>query len=171
MGVSLLLLELIVLFLVTMTNLRMTNSWCFLSPLLSSSSSFSSSSSSRISKHNGRILAPSSLWSSPLSSSKNLSNSKSNNSDNEVDDINYNDNSNNGNNSDDDVNQGKVEVEWGVSYIGGDPCGSKYNDDPFDTSSNRNGNSDKPGLPDDMKKRIQALAEQKLRKRERESSE
>ena len=22
--------------------------------------------------------------------------------------------------------------EWGVSYIGGDPCGSKYNTDPFD---------------------------------------
>ena len=52
-----------------------------------------------------------------------------------------------------DVN--KPEIEWGVSYIGGDPCGSKYNDDPFDKKPG------KPGLPDDMKKRIEALAEKK----------
>lgn len=45
----------------------------------------------------------------------------------------------------------------GVSYIGGDPCGSKYNSDPFDTKSS------KPGLPDDMKSRIQAIAEQKIK--------
>lgn len=50
------------------------------------------------------------------------------------------------------------EVKWGVSYIGGDPCGSKYNDDPFDKNP-----SDKPGFPDDMKARIEALAQQKLR--------
>ena len=49
-------------------------------------------------------------------------------------------------------------VEWGVSYIGGDPCGSKYNSDPFDKKP-----SDKPGMPDDMKARIAALAEKKLK--------
>ena len=53
------------------------------------------------------------------------------------------------------------EIKWGVSYIGGDPCGSKYNDDPFDKNP-----SDKPGFPDDMKARIEALAKQKLRERE-----
>lgn len=46
-------------------------------------------------------------------------------------------------------------AEYGVSYIGGDPCGSKYNNDPFDTQVT------KPGMPDDMKMRIKALAEQK----------
>jgi len=50
-------------------------------------------------------------------------------------------------------------IEWGVSFIGGDPCGSKYNDDPFDARSSGN---DKPGMPDDMKARIKALAEKKL---------
>ena len=45
--------------------------------------------------------------------------------------------------------------EYGVSYIGGDPCGSKYNDDPFDVKPS------KPGFPDDMKARIEALAEKK----------
>ena len=54
--------------------------------------------------------------------------------------------------------EGKNTIEWGVSYIGGDPCGSKYNNDPFDKNP-----SDKPGLPDDMKARIAALAEKKLR--------
>jgi hypothetical protein len=48
-------------------------------------------------------------------------------------------------------------AEYGVSYIGGDPCGSKYNDDPFDAKTS------KPGMPDDMKARIQALAEKKMR--------
>mmetsp|Transcript_26866 Transcript_26866/g.63123 ORF Transcript_26866/g.63123 Transcript_26866/m.63123 type:complete len:141 (+) Transcript_26866:60-482(+) len=57
-----------------------------------------------------------------------------------------------------DVAEGAPKVEWGVSYIGGDPCGSKYNSDPFDKNP-----SDKPGLPDDMKARIAALAEKKLR--------
>ena len=55
----------------------------------------------------------------------------------------------------DDNPENNKEVEWGVSYIGGDPCGSKLNDDPFDTKSS------KPGLPDDMKARIEALAERK----------
>jgi len=45
---------------------------------------------------------------------------------------------------------------YGVSYIGGDPCGSKYNDDPFDTQVQ------KPGMPDDMKARIQALVDKKV---------
>jgi hypothetical protein len=48
-----------------------------------------------------------------------------------------------------------TEPQWGVSYIGGDPCGSKYNDDPFDVQGQ------KPGMPDDMKARIQALVDQK----------
>lgn len=56
------------------------------------------------------------------------------------------------------VNINTANVEWGVSYIGGDPCGSKYNSDPFDKSP-----SDKPGMPDDMKARIEALAQIKLR--------
>jgi len=51
-------------------------------------------------------------------------------------------------------------TEWGVSYIGGDPCGSKYNNDPFDLKPSR------PGFPDDMKARIEALAEQKRRESE-----
>ena len=44
---------------------------------------------------------------------------------------------------------------YGVSFIGGDPCGSKYNDDPFDATKEE---SFKPGFPDDMKARIEALA-------------
>lgn len=48
------------------------------------------------------------------------------------------------------------KAEYGVSYIGGDPCGSKYNDDPFDTQVQ------KPGMPDDMKARIQALVDKKV---------
>lgn len=67
-------------------------------------------------------------------------------------------------NSEDDVDS-KPAVEWGVSYIGGDPCGSKYNTDPFDKNP-----SNKPGLPDDMKARIEALAQKKLQEyREREN--
>ncbi len=49
----------------------------------------------------------------------------------------------------------KDDIEWGVSYIGGDPCGSKYNDDPFDSKPS------KPGFPNDMKARIETLAAQK----------
>lgn len=48
------------------------------------------------------------------------------------------------------------QAEYGVSYIGGDPCGSKYNDDPFDVQVQ------KPGMPDDMKARIQALVDKKV---------
>jgi len=56
---------------------------------------------------------------------------------------------------------GKREIEttpdsvYGVSFMGGDPCGSKYNDDPFDATKDT-----KPGFPEDMKARIAALAEQ-----------
>ena len=56
-----------------------------------------------------------------------------------------------------DNDDSKPIVEWGVSYIGGDPCGSKYNSDPFDKQP-----SDKPGMPNDMKARIAALAQKKL---------
>lgn len=45
---------------------------------------------------------------------------------------------------------------YGVSYIGGDPCGSKYNNDPFDVQVQ------KPGMPEDMKARIQALVDKKV---------
>jgi len=55
-------------------------------------------------------------------------------------------------------------VEWGVSFIGGDPCGSKYNDDPFDAQVQ------KPGMPDDMKARIAALAAKKLQQEDEEKS-
>lgn len=55
------------------------------------------------------------------------------------------------------------KVEYGVSYIGGDPCGSKYNTDPFDVKVT------KPGMPDDMKSRIQALANKKIKAMKEES--
>ena len=45
-------------------------------------------------------------------------------------------------------------------------CGSKYNDDPFDSTKEE---SFKPGLPDDMRDRIAALAAKKAEEiRERE---
>ena len=55
------------------------------------------------------------------------------------------------------------KVEYGVSYIGGDPCDSKYNTDPFDVKVT------KPGMPDDMKSRIQALANKKIKAMKEES--
>ncbi len=55
------------------------------------------------------------------------------------------------------VDDVKPKTEYGVSYIGGDPCGSKYNSDPFDAKVS------KPGMPDDMKSRIEALAEKKIK--------
>mmetsp|Transcript_17590 Transcript_17590/g.36648 ORF Transcript_17590/g.36648 Transcript_17590/m.36648 type:complete len:155 (+) Transcript_17590:38-502(+) len=60
-------------------------------------------------------------------------------------------------------------TEYGISYIGGDPCGSKYNDDPFDATSKNN--SFKPGFPDGMKDRIAALARERLKKEEAEKGE
>ena len=64
------------------------------------------------------------------------------------------------------VNMDNVEPQavYGVSYIGGDPCGSKYNDDPFDAAAQIT----KPGMPDDAKERIRMLAEQMKRKQEEE---
>jgi hypothetical protein len=56
----------------------------------------------------------------------------------------------------DDVQEPKAAAEYGVSYIGGDPCGSKYNNDPFDSQVQ------KPGMPEDMKARIQALVDKKV---------
>jgi hypothetical protein len=50
--------------------------------------------------------------------------------------------------------------------MGGDPCGSKYNDDPFDATAEK-----KPGIPDDMKARIAALAEAKKKEAEARKSE
>ena len=53
------------------------------------------------------------------------------------------------------------QANYGVSFMGGDPCGSKYNDDPFDATKDKN-----PGIPDDVKARIAALAEQKKKEME-----
>jgi hypothetical protein len=53
------------------------------------------------------------------------------------------------------------EPQYGVSFIGGDPCGSKLNDDPHDVKMQ------KPGMPDDMKARIQALTEKRKREEEK----
>ena len=50
-------------------------------------------------------------------------------------------------------------ASYGISYIGGDPCGSKYNNDPFDATKEE---TFKPGFPDDMKDRIAALAAKRL---------
>lgn len=71
-------------------------------------------------------------------------------------------------NTENEMNQDEEKfqrAEYGVSYIGGDPCGSKYNDDPFDATSNRANIS--PGFPIDMKKRIEALAE-KIKQQEKQ---
>lgn len=77
---------------------------------------------------------------------------------------------NNNEDTDDTISQDDVDnkpaVEWGVSYIGGDPCGSKLNSDPFDKNP-----SDKPGLPDDMRARIEALAQKKLQEEREKNSQ
>ena len=52
------------------------------------------------------------------------------------------------------------EPQWGASYIGGDPCGSKYNNDPHSMEIT------KPGMPEDMKARIQRKAEEMLRQQQ-----
>ena len=64
------------------------------------------------------------------------------------------------------VNIDNVEPRavYGVSYIGGDPCGSKYNDDPFATAAQSD--SSRPGMPDDAKERIRLLAEKMKKKQE-----
>jgi len=124
-------------------------------------------------------LLPSSSSSSSRSRSPSLLFHSKNKNQNVVQDK-KNENSNNNDNDDENTTNDKTaeiiveveeaEVEWGVSYIGGDPCGSKYNNDPFDannkspsTGTGDNNISSKPGMPDDMKARIQALAEKKLR--------
>ena len=68
------------------------------------------------------------------------------------------------------VNIDNVEPRavYGVSYIGGGPCGSKYNDDPFDAAAVQ-GDSSRPGMPDDAKERIRLLAERMKRKQEEEA--
>jgi len=69
------------------------------------------------------------------------------------------------------VNVDNVEPRavYGVSYIGGDPCGSKYNDDPFDAAAAQGGA--RPGMPDDAKERIRLLAEKMKRKQQQEEEE
>ena len=67
------------------------------------------------------------------------------------------------------VNIDNVEPRavYGVSYIGGDPCGSKYNDDPFDAAAQSD--RSRPGMPDDAKERIRLLAERMKRRQEEEA--
>lgn len=43
------------------------------------------------------------------------------------------------NKSEDSEGKQEPKAEYGVSYIGGDPCGSKYNDDPFDAQVQKPG--------------------------------
>lgn len=68
--------------------------------------------------------------------------------------------SNNENNDDDYQAQ-----EFGTSFIGGDPCGSKYNTDPHDAKVT------KPGMPDSMKERIQKLADARTKRIQQEQQE
>ncbi|CAB9502878.1 expressed unknown protein [Seminavis robusta] len=58
------------------------------------------------------------------------------------------------------VEDESYEPQYGVSFIGGDPCGSKYNTDPHDVKV------EKPGMPDSMKARIQALADKRKQEEE-----
>jgi len=69
------------------------------------------------------------------------------------------------------VNVDNVEPRavYGVSYIGGDPCGSKYNDDPFDAAAAQGGA--RPGMPDDAKERIRLLAEKMKRKQQQQQQQ
>ena len=48
--------------------------------------------------------------------------------------------------------EGGGAVEWGISFIGQDVCGSKYNDDPFTAMEG------KPDAWTEFKKRVDALA-------------
>ena len=65
-----------------------------------------------------------------------------------------------------DLDEVQPQAVYGVSYIGGDPCGSKYNDDPFDSRADNS----KPGMPDDAKERIRLLAEKFKKKQEQEQN-
>ncbi|KAL7464445.1 hypothetical protein ACHAXS_004782 [Conticribra weissflogii] len=119
--------------------------------------------SPRIRRHGShRRSYPNGAFSTTLSSKN--SNNDNNNSNN-------NNNSNHNDDCDNDRQQlykdeatttATQPTEFGISYIGGDPCGSKYNDDPFDATSDNQ--SFKPGFPDDMKDRIEAMARERLKK-------
>ena len=160
-------LALLLLIVLSLSILQVASGWLLLSPLLlpkTTTIKISSSSSSSLHFSN-TISTQKSITSRSFPTL--LFQSKNNNQN--VDgDEDKNSNDDDSNNSDVKLLSEVKEVEWGVSYIGGDPCGSKYNDDPFDANKS---SSNKPGFPDDMKARIQALAEQKLRERERESAE
>ncbi|OEU10698.1 hypothetical protein FRACYDRAFT_246451 [Fragilariopsis cylindrus CCMP1102] len=152
-------LALLLLIVLSLSILQVANGWLLLSPLLlpkTTTRKISSSSSSSLYLSN-TISTQISITSRSFPTL--LFQSKNNNQNIDGDE------DKNKNSNDDDSS---IEAEWGVSYIGGDPCGSKYNDDPFDANKSA---SNKPGFPDDMKARIQALAEQKLRERESESAE
>ena len=164
-------LALLLLIVLSLSILQVASGWLLLSPLLlpkTTKIKISSSSSSSSSLYlSNTISTQKSITSRSFPTL--LFQSKNNNQNVDGDeDKNKNSNDDDSNNSDVKVLSEVKEVEWGVSYIGGDPCGSKYNDDPFDANKS---SSNKPGFPDDMKARIQALAEQKLRERERESAE
>jgi hypothetical protein len=160
-------LALLLLIVLALSILQVASGWLLLSPLLLPKTikiKISSSSSSSLYLSN-TISTQKSITSRSFPTL--LFQSKNNNQN--VDgDEDKNSNDHDSNNSDAKLLPEVKEVEWGVSYIGGDPCGSKYNDDPFDANKS---SSNKPGFPDDMKARIQALAEQKLRERESESAE
>ena len=162
-------LALLLLIVLSLSILQVASGWLLLSPLLlpkTTTIKISSSSSSSLHFSN-TISTQKSITSRSFPTL--LFQSKNNNQNVDGDeDKNKNSNDDDSNNSDVKLLSEVKEVEWGVSYIGGDPCGSKYNDDPFDANKS---SSNKPGFPDDMKARIQALAEQKLRERERESAE
>ena len=157
-------LALLLLIVLSLSILQVANGWLLLSPLLlpkTTTIKISSSSSSSLYLSN-TISTQKSITSRSFPTL--LFQSKNNNQNVDGDeDKNKNSNDVDSNNSDVKLLPEVKEVEWGVSYIGGDPCGSKYNDDPFDANKS---SSNKPGFPDDMKARIQALAEQKLRERE-----
>ena len=157
-------LALLLLIVLSLSILQVASGWLLLSPLLlpkTTTIKISSSSSSSLYFSN-TISAQKSITSRSFPTL--LFQSKNNNQNVDGDeDKNKNSNDDDSNNSDVKLLSEVEEVEWGVSYIGGDPCGSKYNDDPFDANKS---SSNKPGFPDDMKARIQALAEQKLRERE-----
>ena len=160
-------LALLLLIVLSLSILQVASGWLLLSPLLlpkTTTIKISSSSSSSLYLSN-TISTQKSITSRSFPTL--LFQSKNNNQNIDGDED-KNSNDDDSNNSDVKLLSEVKEVEWGVSYIGGDPCGSKYNDDPFDANKS---SSNKPGFPDDMKARIQALAEQKLRERERESAE
>ena len=155
-------LALLLLIVLSLSILQVASGWLLLSPLLlpkTTTIKISSLSSSSLYLSN-TISAQKSITSRSFPTL--LFQSKNNNQN--VDgDEDKNSNDDDSNNSDVKLISEVKEAEWGVSYIGGDPCGSKYNDDPFDANKS---SSNKPGFPDDMKARILALAEQKLRERE-----